>query len=70
MSVAEPPVAAPSAPPTETIGAYGRRWLDNVRSGAASVVTPPPTGAVPEPATWAMAPGIAYMCANARSSPR
>src|SRR4051794_21207776 len=33
MSVAEPPVAAPTAPASETLGAYGRRWLDNVRSG-------------------------------------
>src|SRR3712207_1003362 len=32
MSVAEPPVA-PTAPAAETIGAYLRRWRDNVRGG-------------------------------------
>jgi D-xylose transport system permease protein len=33
MSVAEPPVAAGTAPATDTIAAYGRRWLENIRSG-------------------------------------
>jgi D-xylose transport system permease protein len=33
MSVADPPVSAGSAPATETLGAYGRRWVENVRSG-------------------------------------
>jgi D-xylose transport system permease protein len=34
MSTAAPPVdVEPSAPPTETLSAYGRRWWSNVRGG-------------------------------------
>jgi D-xylose transport system permease protein len=33
MSAITPPLPAPSAAPTATIGAYARRWSDNVRGG-------------------------------------
>jgi D-xylose transport system permease protein len=32
-TVAEPPLVPPSAPPTETLAAYARRWWTDVRSG-------------------------------------
>jgi D-xylose transport system permease protein len=32
-TVAEPPVAPAGAPPTETLGAYARRWWTDVKSG-------------------------------------
>jgi D-xylose transport system permease protein len=33
MSAITPPLPAPSAAPTATIGAYAKRWTDNVRGG-------------------------------------
>jgi predicted ABC-type sugar transport system permease subunit len=32
-TIAEPPVVPPSAQPTETLGAYARRWWIDVKSG-------------------------------------
>ena len=32
-TVAQPPVATPDRPASETIGAYARRWWTDVRSG-------------------------------------
>ena len=33
MSAITPPLPTPAAAPTATIGAYARRWVENVRGG-------------------------------------